>query len=232
MTVNFATKYPAALTNTAWQRRKNRLDKALPKTGLGPALTQAEAAWKDIPFKALDARTAKAVTAAKAKENLAAAKQIKKNEVKLGLAAVVKALKLAQRTSANKLLSGPACTGAREIAAGLDTLQGYLLHLTIDDLSHKVDELAAAANAEQALRAIELRREGGATANAPKAVRQLDGTVTVTGLEWELTAGNPRKLLNVLITVRATQTDGSLFINDMILTALSNDLKTARFKNP
>lgn len=232
MAVTFSTKYPAVLTNTTWQRQKSALDKAKPKTGLGPALTQAEAAWKAIPFKALDARTAKAATAAKAKENLAAAKLIKKNEVKTGLAAVVKAMKLAQSTAKNKALSDKARTGAASIAAGLDTLQGYLLHLTLDDLSHKVDELAAAANADLALRAIDLRLKGAATANAPKAVRKPDGTVTVTGLEWELTAGDPRRLLNTLLTVRATQPDGSLFINDMTLTALSNDRKTAKFKNP
>lgn len=232
MTVNFTTKYPTALTNAAWQKHKTALDKTKGKTGLGPALTAAEAAWKAIPFKKLDATTAGAKSAGIAKENLAAAKLIKKTQVKAGLAAVVKAMKLAQTQAKNKANSDKARAGAASIAAGLDTLQGYLLNLTLDDMAHEVDRLEAEVNQDLALRDFDLRRKGGATAYGAKGVRKPDGTVTAGGLEWEPTAGDPRKLLKTLITVRATQPDNSLFINDMILTALSNDLKTAKFKNP
>ncbi len=232
MTVDFPTKYPATLTNAAWQKSKSTLDKAKGKTGLGPALVAAEAAWKAIPFKKLDAGMAGAKSAGIAKANLATAKLAKKTEVKAGLTAVVKAMKLAQAQTKNKALSDKARAGAGSIANGLDALQGYLLNLSLDDMAREVDRLEAEVNADVALHSIDLRRKGGATAYAPKAVRAPDGRVTVSGLEWEPTAGNPRKLLKTLITVRATQPDGSLFVNDMILTALSNDLKKAAFKNP
>ncbi len=232
MTVNFPTKYPATLTNAAWQKYKNALDKAKGKTGLGPALVAAEAAWKAIPFKKLDATTAGAKSAGIATTNLAAAKLAKKTEVKAGLAAVVTAMKAAQAQAKNKALSDKARAGAATIANGLDTLQGYLLNLKLDDMAQEVDRLGAEANAELALHDFDLRRKGGATASGTKGVRAPDGRVTVSGLAWEPTAGNPRKLVQTLITVKAIQPDGSIFVNDMILTALSNDLKQAAFKNP
>src|SRR5258708_12349021 len=58
MAVTFNTTYPAALTNTAWQKKKSFLDKAKSKTktGLGDELLKAEAAWKLVKFDLLDAK--------------------------------------------------------------------------------------------------------------------------------------------------------------------------------
>jgi hypothetical protein len=67
MTVPVNLTYPDAAKARTWSKAKTTADKAGPrtaKTGLGAALTAAEAAWKKVPFSALDARSVKGTSSA------------------------------------------------------------------------------------------------------------------------------------------------------------------------
>src|SRR5690349_20867689 len=68
--------YPAAATNAVWQKKKSFLDKAKAKnkTGVGPKLTAAEAAWGHIPWADLDDSKNKPTTSVQSLASLNKAK--------------------------------------------------------------------------------------------------------------------------------------------------------------
>jgi hypothetical protein len=121
MTAPTNTAWPAALTNAAWQKKKSFLDKAKSKTktGLGAELTKAEAAWKQIDFKILDATKQVIPTAKEADNKKAAADTHLKTVVAAASKAALAAAKKAAETKNNTALSSTARKTAAAIEKGL-----------------------------------------------------------------------------------------------------------------
>jgi hypothetical protein len=121
MTVPTNTAWPAALTNAAWQKKKSFLDKAKSKTktGLGAELVKAEAAWKQIDFKVLDATKQVMPTAKEADNKKSAADAHLKTVVAGASKAALAAAKKAADTKGNTALSTTARKAAADIEKGL-----------------------------------------------------------------------------------------------------------------
>ena len=115
------TAWPAALTNAAWQKKKSFMDKAKSKTktGLGDTLKAAEAAWKLVDFKIMDASKLPMPTATEVdKRKLAAAAHLKTVGGPAAKATMA-AAKIAATVKSNKALSADARQAAGDIEKGL-----------------------------------------------------------------------------------------------------------------
>jgi hypothetical protein len=237
MSVPADTKYPKNLTNTYWQSKKSFKDKTrkATKTGLGALLTAAEKAYGKIPVKALDTSKHAPKSVKEAKVLLAAAKKAKTTEVKAASDAVEKARVMAVKTSKNMALSDTARQAATSIASGLSHLR---LNTLIADFGYKdfevlVAKAEAAEKGGEALQQVHIHLPHGGTsvASTAKAIRK-GNLVSAANLLWTGDAGDPKKLLNKLVTVKAKHPDNSLFVNDMKITSLSSDNKTIKLKSP
>jgi len=141
------TKFPDALTNKSWQKKKSFLDKAKAKTktGLGTELEAVEKSWDKINWPSLDATQAMGKVDQSAKYKSAKefdfAKAVGESEVKGQVAVVRKNLlkvsKLAHTTSQNKDLSKDAIKKAQEIARGLLDLETGLRDIDLSDFDEK-----------------------------------------------------------------------------------------------
>ena len=136
MTVTLpSTKYPAALTNAAWQKKKSFLDKAKSKTktGLGAQLVLAETAWGNIKFDLLQASKQVIPTAAAADKAKQAAVTHQKTVVSVASKAIIAAAKSAATSKANAALSTTAKQAAAAIETGLLTQSRRLRDIDLDD---------------------------------------------------------------------------------------------------
>jgi hypothetical protein len=120
MSVTFDTKYPAALTNAAWQKKKSFLDKAKAKTktGLGEALTKAEATWGLIQWNTLQADKVPMPTPQEADKAKGRAETHKTTVVAAASKAALAAAGVAAKTKVNAGLSSAAKQAAATIEAG------------------------------------------------------------------------------------------------------------------
>ena len=131
MAITFNQKYPAALTNAAWQKKKSFKDKtkSKTKTGLGTLLTKAEANWGKIKFDKLIAAKqslqGKNVAALKIAAK-AAQDYLDGPVVQQAIAALDAAASKARTTAANTALSTTAATAATALTGAL-TAQAKLL---------------------------------------------------------------------------------------------------------
>jgi hypothetical protein len=135
MAVTFNTTYPAALTNTAWQKKKSFLDKAKSKTktGLGAELLKAVAAWKNIDFKLLKAEGKVFPMPSQWDTARQTAVSHYDDKVKKASAAALVAASKAATTKGNKALSKTAQTAAGQIEVGLRTVSLRLLGIKFGD---------------------------------------------------------------------------------------------------
>ena len=236
MTVPENTKYPQNLTNAYWQTKKSFKDKTkkATKTGLGDKLTAAEKAWKAIPFDKLDATKHDPKSAAEAQKLLADAKTVRTTQVKAAIAALNTAKLKATETAKNADLSPAAKLAANAMVEPLRKLQFETLGgITAKDFEVLVAKAEAKEQGGEALTHVNIHGPHGGTVfgSAPKAVRKGD-VVTVANVVWTNDAGDPKKLLNKTLTVKATHPDNSLYQNDMLLNKLSSDSKTVTLKSP
>jgi hypothetical protein len=234
MTIPEDPKYPKTLTNAYWQTKKSFKDKtkAATKTGLGAALTAAENAWKAIPFAKLDAKQLSPKSVKEAQTNLANAKTIRTTQVKAASQAIEAARLKAIATGKNAALSDTARSAAQTMATQLSTLRLTTLgEINVKDLELAVGVQEAKAAGGTHLQAITINRHGSSSelGSAPKAVRSSD-TVTIANITWQTGAGDPKSYLKQTLTLHSKNEDNSLFSNDMVLTTLSTDTKTATFK--
>lgn len=142
MTVPTDKTYPAAATNTAWQKKKGVLDKAkaATKTGLGATLTAAETAWKGIPWADLDASKKTAGTpsgAEKLKETAEEAlKKVATAKTKLTLAK-----NKAATTKTTSGLSSGAKTAAGQIETALENALSRLDDIKLTDFDQLIEKV-------------------------------------------------------------------------------------------
>lgn len=131
MAITFNQKYPAALTNAAWQKKKSFKDKtkSKTKTGLGTTLTKAEANWGKVKFDKLIAAKqnlqGKNVAALKIAAK-AAQDYLDGPVVQQAIAALDAAASKARTTAANTALSTAAVNAATALTGAL-TAQAKLL---------------------------------------------------------------------------------------------------------
>jgi len=235
MTVPEDTKYPKNLSNTFWQSKKTFKDKtkSATKTGLGAALTTAENAWKTIPWADLDASKKNPKDVKEAEAMLAAAKKAKTTQVKATMDALEKARLKALETAKNTALSPAAIQTAKDMANGLSKARmETLLNINTKDFDILVGRMEAKAQGGTHLQHTSIDRHGTHTelGSAAKAVRS-GNTVTVANVTW--TGGlDPTSLLHQTVTVHSSNEDGSSFVNDMVVNALSSDHKTVTLKAP
>jgi hypothetical protein len=135
MTAPQNTAWPATLTNAAWQKKKSFLDKAKSKTktGLGAELVKAEAAWKKINFKLLDASKNPMPTAKEVDRVKKLAEDHRDDEVKDAMEAIDDAADKAGLTKANKALSSDARKAATSIELGLKNQAKLLSDINLLD---------------------------------------------------------------------------------------------------
>jgi len=123
MAIEFETKYPAALKNSAWQKKKSFKDKtkAKTKTGLGDALTLAEKDWGKIKFANMSAGNKLAgKSVAEWQEAKKAAKAYKSGEVVTkAIASLEAAASKARTTAKNTALSATAAKAAADLSGAL-----------------------------------------------------------------------------------------------------------------
>lgn len=127
--------WPAALTNAAWQKKKSFLDKAKSKTktGLGAELLKAEAAWKGINFKSLDASKNPMPTAKEVDRLKKLAEDHLDDAVKDAIEAIEEAADKAGTTKVNKGLSSDARKAATSIESGLKVQAKLLTDINLLD---------------------------------------------------------------------------------------------------
>ncbi len=135
MAVTFETKWPTALTNADWQKKKSFLDKtkSKTKTGLGDALTAAQTAWGKIDWSLLKAEGKVFPMPAqwdKAKQD---AQHHLDNVAKPASKAALDAALKAKTTATNKALSKTAQQAATTIAKGLEDQSRHIRDLKLDD---------------------------------------------------------------------------------------------------
>ena len=146
MAITFPTKYPPALTNAAWQKKKSFLDKAKSKTktGLGDTLKKAEATWKLILWDKLRADKQpgdpkmRPFTAAKA--NRAAAEKVKAGPVRAAINALDAAARKARETAKNKALSAPAVKAASKLSGELVGQANLLRNISLADFDQEIKQ--------------------------------------------------------------------------------------------
>lgn len=122
MTVPKNTAWPAALSNAAWQKKKTFMDKAKSKTktGLGAELLKAEAAWKKVDFKALDATKNPMPTAKEVDRYKKAAEDHMDTVGQAAIKAIRDAADKAGDVKTNKHLSAEARRAATDLEKGLN----------------------------------------------------------------------------------------------------------------
>jgi hypothetical protein len=146
MAITFNKKYPAALTNAAWQRKKSFKDKAKSKTktGLGTTLTAAEKAWGKIQFDKLIA--AKQSMSGKNMTQLIeirkAAQTYKDGPVvTTAINALDAAASKARVTAANTALSETARKAATALTGALTNQAKLLRDIKLGDFEEKIAPL-------------------------------------------------------------------------------------------
>jgi hypothetical protein len=132
MTITFATKYPAALKNAAWQKSKSFKDKtkSKTKTGLGDALKLAEKNWGALEFDNLIAakqRTESKNLAGRRKDRKEAQEYLNGTQMKAAINALEAASSKARVTGENAALSTTAAKAATKLSGDL-LAQARLLH--------------------------------------------------------------------------------------------------------
>jgi hypothetical protein len=145
------TAWPAVLTNAAWQKKKSFLDKAKSKTktGLGAELVKAEASWKDIDFKCLDAKKVPIFTASEADRLKKLAEDHLDTAVEPAITAIKAAAIKAGATKNNKALSSDARKAATDIEKGLlkqATLLEDIKVTDFDDAKNDIIQLTFETN--------------------------------------------------------------------------------------
>ena len=148
MAVTFVTTWPAALTNTAWQKKKSFLDKAKSKTktGLGDQLVKAEAAWKLVKFSSLDAAKIplpRPVDVDNAK--IAAQTHLTTVAAAASRAAIAAAAKAAS-TKNNSALSSTAKKAAADIEKGLLAQAAHIRDISLTDFDTAKADLVELTN--------------------------------------------------------------------------------------
>lgn len=151
MTAPKNTAWPAALTNAAWQKKKSFLDKAKSKTktGLGAELAAAEAAWKQIDFKILDATKLPLPTATEVDKRKQAAMNHLKTAGSAASKAALAAAAKAAATKNNKALSTDARKAAADIEKGLIAQSRLLRDIKLtdfDDAKNNIIQLTFQTN--------------------------------------------------------------------------------------
>jgi hypothetical protein len=139
MTVPTNKTYPTNATNKTWQSKKTTGDKILTKTNLGTDLTDAEKAWKAIPWDDLDGSKATIASVEQARTKLHAA-QLAENKVKLAEQALTKAYDTARVTAATKGLSKGTKTAADAAVQALDEAKTRLEQVNVTDFEHLVQQ--------------------------------------------------------------------------------------------
>jgi hypothetical protein len=139
----FPLKYPDALKDAAWQKKKSWLDKNVKtKTGLGPALVAAATAWDAIDFSKLvfDPKTMgpRGVVNFK-KAKTAAEEQVKK--VPNAVEKVKKAHELAKACNTNNKLSKDARDAAGVLVTKLNDLVHWLGTIKLTDFDDAIKQV-------------------------------------------------------------------------------------------
>jgi hypothetical protein len=155
MAITFDTKYPADLTNAAWQKEKNKLDKAVSKTGLGDKLAAAEREWKKIKFDMLNVKKLKPIDGmdfySSTKQHRDTAQQHVAGEVKNAYEALMAASRKARDTAKLKLLSKHATAAANLLSNNLQKQAVKLKSIKLDDFDTEIAELKKAVDAQDGI---------------------------------------------------------------------------------
>ncbi len=237
--------YPAVATNAAWQKKKSFLDKAKAKnkTGVGPKLVAAEAAWGKIPFADLDDSKNKPTTSVQSQASVTKAKAA---EIKVDAArtALKDAITTATTQSTSKDLTGTSKTALAAIVTALKAADKRLADMSdlvgmfqIDHNNMLKDEAAKAkAKLDEAkanlavLTEVEIKSGSKVVATGKKATRQTDDGYWVTGTDWK-TLGRHDDLgfLQKKLTVEGKGKDGKAFSKEFTLKSIVGD-GTLKFK--
>jgi hypothetical protein len=153
MAVTFDTKYPAELTDAAWQKKKSFLDKAKAntKTGLGVLLEDAEKKWALINFNLLIEKKTQPDVAnmlKSAKDRRATAQQHLDGPVNSAYLALMKASRKAFDTSKNKALSKTAIAAAQTLSNKLQQQAVKLKGIKLADFDKQITDLQQAADSQ------------------------------------------------------------------------------------
>jgi hypothetical protein len=155
MAITFETKYPADLTNASWQKQKNKLDKAVSKTGLGDKLAEAEREWKKIKFDLLNVKKVKPLDGmdfySSTKQHRDNAKAHLDGEVKNAYEALMAASRKARDTAKHKLLSKQATAAANLLSNNLQKQAVKLKGIKLDDFDTEIAELKKAVDAQDGI---------------------------------------------------------------------------------
>jgi len=248
--------YPATATNAAWQKQKSFLDKAKSKnkTGVGPKLVAAEAAWGQIPFADLDESKNKPTTSVQSQASLTKAIAAD-HKVVLARKALNEAIAIATTRSTSGDLTGTSKTALKAIATALKAaslrLEGMddLVAMFQIDHNNVVKDEAEKAKAAQAKAAkdradkekadkanlavlthVEVKSGSSVVATGTKATRQTDDAYWVTGTAWKTVGRNDDlTYLQKKLTLEGKGQDGTPFSKVMTLSSIVGD-GTLKFK--
>lgn len=225
--------YPATATDAAWQKKKSFLDKAKAKTktGLGAALKTAEASWKAIPWKDLDASTKTAGTPASAEKHLDTAKLalVKVTKAKDDLDAAKDQAKL---TKSNKGLSKAASTAAATIETDLGKAIKRLNQIGLTDF----EDLIKKVQSQGILNVTKISVSDGKTqvmtgtaATWDRKVLKVSGVAWKGGADAKSVAGKKLKVYGEVAGNKDAEGISKVFANDMKIDSASGN--TASFKS-
>jgi len=231
--------YPAAATNTAWQKQKSFLDKAKAKnkTGVGPKLVAAEAAWAKISFADLDESKNKPTTSVQSQASLTKA-QAAATKVATARTALKDAITVATTQSTSKDLNSTSRTALKAIVTALkaadkrlDDMHDLVPMFQVDHNNVVKDEAAKAkAKLDEAkanlavLTNVEIKSGSKVVATGTKATRQTNEGYWVTGTDWK-TLGRHDDLtfLKKKLTVEGKGKDGKAFSKEFTLNSIVGD---------
>jgi hypothetical protein len=134
--------YSVVCTNKMWQKHKTFKDKtkSSTKTGLGPVLKAAEAAWAKIKWAELDAKKLKATTVNQANTNKQKATAMLAI-VQQAIVAVEAARVKAEATRTNQSLSDSAKRQAEVIRNGMAGMKSRLETVSLNDFDAEIQRL-------------------------------------------------------------------------------------------
>lgn len=153
MAITFSTAYPADLTNTHWQSKKNKLDK-VSKSGLGPLLTKAQADWGRVKWDVMQEKkrtpdVSDMLGSAKADRVLA------QKELAGSVAVAYKSLKAASekayKVSKGITLSKGASAAALAMSTKLHSQALLLKAIKLTDFDQAVAQMDNAAKGQDAI---------------------------------------------------------------------------------
>lgn len=225
--------YPATATDAAWQKKKGFLDKAKAKTktGLGATLKTAEASWKAIPWKDLDASKKTAGTPATAEKlrETAELALVKVSQAKDDLEA---AQKLAKTTKTIKGLSKTASTAAATIETDLGKAIKRLDKIGLTDF----DDLIKKVQAQGIISVIKISVSDGKTqvmtgtaATWDRKILKVSGVTWKGGADAKSVAGKKLKVQGETAGNKDSEGISKVFANDMKIDSASGN--TASFKS-